>query len=92
MYFYYNTFSLTQKDTTPLKKRGPTMIPEDALSENPPIMLAAEIADYLGIGKTTAYRLLNSGKLPKINLGCKIIGAYRTDVIAYQSQSTIINQ
>lgn len=83
MYFYYNTFSLTQKDTTPLKKRGPTMIPEDALSENPPIMLANEIAQKLNIGRSTAYRLLNSGKIPKVNLSCKIIGAYRTDVLAF---------
>ena len=78
-----NTFLHTQKDTTPLKKRGPTMIPEDALSENPPIMLANEIAQKLNIGRSTAYRLLNSGKIPKVNLSCKIIGAYRTDVLAF---------
>ena len=59
------------------------MIPEDALSENPPIMLAAEIAQALNIGRSTAYRWLNAGKIPKVKLGCKIIGAYRVDVMAF---------
>lgn len=59
------------------------MIQENSPSENPPIMLANEIATTLGIGRSTAYRLLNSGKIPKVNLGCKIIGAHRADILAF---------
>ncbi len=60
------------------------MIPEDAPPpQQSPIMLAAEIAQALNIGRSTAYRWLNAGKIPKVKLGCKIIGAYRVDVMAF---------
>lgn len=59
------------------------MIQDSTPLSQSPIMLANEIAKTLNIGRSTAYRLLNAGKIPKINLGCKIIGANRADVLAF---------
>ena len=58
-------------------------MPQETPAQQSPIMLADEIATCLGIGRTTAYRWLNAGKIPKVQISPKVFGAYRADVIAF---------
>jgi excisionase family DNA binding protein len=53
------------------------------------ILRTKHIAAMLNVSKPTACKLLHDGKIPKIQLTTKCIGAYRTDVEAYLAQNRI---
>ncbi len=53
------------------------------------ILRTKDIATALNVSKPTACRLLHSGKIPKIQISQKCIGAFQSDVNAYlQNQRT----
>jgi predicted DNA-binding transcriptional regulator AlpA len=56
-------------------------------TEYPVILRTKDIALMLSVSKPTACKLLHTGKIPKINLTQKAIGAYRVDVEAYIAQN-----
>jgi excisionase family DNA binding protein len=51
------------------------------------ILRTKDIAAALNVSKPTACRLLHSGKIPKIQLSEKCIGAFQADVTAYLLQN-----
>jgi excisionase family DNA binding protein len=46
------------------------------------ILRTKDIAQALNVSKPTACKLLHSGKIPKIQITTKCIGAFKTDVDA----------
>ena len=47
------------------------------------VLRTKEIAELLNVSKPTACKLLHSGKIPKIQLSIKCIGAFKCDVEAF---------
>jgi predicted DNA-binding transcriptional regulator AlpA len=52
-------------------------------TQNTAILRTKDIATALNVSKPTACRLLHSGKIPKIQISQKCIGAFQSDVQQY---------
>ncbi|MSP28667.1 MAG: DNA-binding protein [Methylococcales bacterium] len=56
-------------------------------TKNTTVLRTKDIATALSVSKPTACRLLHSGKIKKIQISQKCIGAFQSDIDAYLSQN-----
>lgn len=57
------------------------MIPSNFKFDNNELLTVAELAEYLRVGRTTAYKLVKEGTIPSVKFG-KQIRILRHDILA----------
>ena len=57
----------------------------------PRVMTVAEVAEFLRIGKTTAYELIKEGDIPSMKVG-RQVRIFRDDLMAYVRSTRTIEK